>query len=211
MSLQLESQPSLAHQAALARRKFRSDIAANAVADLGIDLRRHRRTIQPDSEIIACTVAIDLPIIHEPLVERIYKRDWLLLNFKPTQENSYPVNILRFIIALVAKNTNVSALEIRSARRTKDLILPRHTAMYLCKELTPKSYPEICRHFGDRDHTVGMYAVEKISGLILIDASLCQQVAEMHGQIEQYIADWRSLATQDEIQEAVIGMKQSAG
>ena len=48
--------------------------------------------------------------------------------------------------------------------------------MYLAKQLTPRSLPEIGRKFGGRDHTTVMHAVKKIEELIASDSSLAEDV-----------------------------------
>jgi hypothetical protein len=53
----------------------------------------------------------------------------------------------------VAEHFDVGVHDLLSHRRTWDLVLPRHVAMYLTKKLTLRSLPEIGRLFGRRDHT----------------------------------------------------------
>ena len=65
---------------------------------------------------------------------------------------------------VVAKHYNVSRQELVSNRRTRVIVKPRQIAMYLSKTLTPRSFPEIGRRFGGRDHTTVLHAVRKISG-----------------------------------------------
>ena len=59
----------------------------------------------------------------------------------------------------------ISINDLLSARRTKDLFYPRHIAMYLAKELTLRSMPEIGRRFGGKDHTTVLHAWRKIRAL----------------------------------------------
>jgi chromosomal replication initiator protein len=53
---------------------------------------------------------------------------------------------------------------------------PRQVAMYLAKQLTTRSLPEIGRKFGGRDHTTVIHAVRKIDELIKIDPAIAQDV-----------------------------------
>jgi chromosomal replication initiator protein len=53
---------------------------------------------------------------------------------------------------------------------------PRQVAMYLAKQLTPRSLPEIGRKFGGRDHTTVIYAIRKIEELRTGDASLSEDI-----------------------------------
>jgi hypothetical protein len=65
------------------------------------------------------------------------------------------------IIHAVCVESGVRRLDLISQRRTKNLVLPRHIAMALCRELTGLSYPTIGRRFGGRDHTTVMHAADK--------------------------------------------------
>ena len=60
----------------------------------------------------------------------------------------------------------VRRLDMVSQRRTEKVVRPRHIAMYLAREMTVRSFPEIGRAFGGRDHTTIMHAVDKITSLI---------------------------------------------
>ena len=51
---------------------------------------------------------------------------------------------------------------ITGKNRSKDTVLPRQVAMYLIREITSLSYPDIGKHFGNRDHTTVMHAVNKV-------------------------------------------------
>ena len=64
-----------------------------------------------------------------------------------------------------------------SARRARQIARPRLIAMFLAKNLTSLSYPEIGRRFGNRDHTTIMHAVRKIEELMETDASLADDVS----------------------------------
>jgi chromosomal replication initiator protein len=87
----------------------------------------------------------------------------------------YP--LVESIIAIVAKHYNVTRLDMKSARRTANVVRPRHVAMYFARNLTLKSLPHIGRCFGGRDHTTVLHAVRKIDGLIRTDAGLAHDVA----------------------------------
>jgi chromosomal replication initiator protein len=65
----------------------------------------------------------------------------------------------------VALYYGISLLDLLSERRARPVARPRQVAMWLCKQLTPKSLPTIGRLFGGRDHTTVMHAVRKIEEL----------------------------------------------
>jgi chromosomal replication initiator protein len=77
---------------------------------------------------------------------------------------------------VVARHYNVSRQELVSNRRTRVIVKPRQIAMYLAKTMTPRSFPEIGRRFGGRDHTTVLHAVRKIEELIGDDTKLGHEV-----------------------------------
>ena len=83
----------------------------------------------------------------------------------------------------VAEHFNISVKEMQSSRRARTVARPRQIAMYLAKQLTSRSLPEIGRKF-DRDHTTVMHAVRKVEELILEDASLAENVDALRRVLE---------------------------
>ncbi|MCK5284706.1 MAG: chromosomal replication initiator protein DnaA [Alphaproteobacteria bacterium] len=76
----------------------------------------------------------------------------------------------------VADHYNLRLTDMHSARRARSVARPRQVAMYLAKQLTARSLPEIGRKFGGRDHTTVMHAVRKIEELMEEDAQIAQDV-----------------------------------
>ncbi|MGE5271247.1 MAG: chromosomal replication initiator protein DnaA [Thiohalocapsa sp.] len=76
----------------------------------------------------------------------------------------------------VAEHFNIKMAEMTSARRARIVARPRQVAMYLAKQLTQRSLPEIGRKFGGRDHTTVMHAVRKIEELLASDRALSEDV-----------------------------------
>lgn len=83
----------------------------------------------------------------------------------------------------VAEHFNISVKEMQSSRRARTVARPRQIAMYLAKQLTSRSLPEIGRKF-DRDHTTVMHAVRKVEELIMEDASLAENVDTLRRVLE---------------------------
>jgi chromosomal replication initiator protein len=81
--------------------------------------------------------------------------------------------------SVVADHFGVTVVDLKSARRTHNLILPRQIAMYLAKTLTLRSYPDIAQRFGKRDHTTVVHAVRKIERLIVADAVFAATIAAL--------------------------------
>jgi chromosomal replication initiator protein len=76
------------------------------------------------------------------------------------------------IIKFVARHYGLKVGEIKSRSNSKQIAFPRQVAMYLCKQLTSLSYPEIGRQFNDKHHSTVMYSVDKIDQLRASDPDL---------------------------------------
>ena len=76
----------------------------------------------------------------------------------------------------VAEHFNIRLAEMTSDRRARIVARPRQVAMYLSKQLTTRSLPQIGRKFGGRDHTTVIHAVRKIEELTLTDPALAEDV-----------------------------------
>ena len=84
----------------------------------------------------------------------------------------------------VAEYYNIKVTEMSSARRAQMVARPRQVAMYLCKQLTQRSLPEIGRRFGNRDHTTVMHAVRKIEQLRQADTGFAEDVELLRRMLE---------------------------
>ncbi len=84
----------------------------------------------------------------------------------------------------VSEFYQIRVSDMKSERRTRSIARPRQIAMYLCKQLTPKSYPEIGKHFGDRDHTTIMYAFRKVEELRETDSVVDDEVELLTARLE---------------------------
>jgi chromosomal replication initiator protein len=84
----------------------------------------------------------------------------------------------------VAVHYNVRVADMHSARRARAVARPRQVAMYLSKQLTTRSLPEIGRKFGGRDHTTVMHAVRKIEELKATDNGFAEDVELLRRMLE---------------------------
>ncbi|MES2326392.1 MAG: chromosomal replication initiator protein DnaA [Pseudomonadota bacterium] len=84
----------------------------------------------------------------------------------------------------VAEHYRIRKAEMTSARRAREVARPRQVAMYLSKQLTPKSLPDIGRRFGGRDHTTVIHAVRQIEKLRAADAELDADIRLLMRQLE---------------------------
>ncbi|HEY1960921.1 MAG TPA: chromosomal replication initiator protein DnaA [Rhizomicrobium sp.] len=76
----------------------------------------------------------------------------------------------------IAEFYKLDVRDLHSQERSRRVARPRQVAMYLARELTMRSLPEIGRRFGDRDHTTVLHACRRITALCASDANLKQEV-----------------------------------
>lgn len=88
------------------------------------------------------------------------------------------------IIKCVSGYYGIKVSEIKSKKRTREISEPRQIAMYLCRENTKCSLPEIGRQFGGKDHTTVIFSHKKISKLIKLNKELASSIQEIINLIE---------------------------
>ena len=84
---------------------------------------------------------------------------------------------------VVGAKFHVKIGDLKSRRRSKTLVHPRQIAMYLCRELTEASFPEIGRHFGGKDHTTIIHACRQIAKAKDADTNLHSTLEGLKEQI----------------------------
>lgn len=84
----------------------------------------------------------------------------------------------------VSEHYRIRQAEMVSARRAREVARPRQVAMYLAKQLTPRSLPEIGRKFGGRDHTTVIHAIRQIERLRGIDTDIDSDVRTLIRDLE---------------------------
>lgn len=87
------------------------------------------------------------------------------------------------IIQTVANFYNVKISDLKGSRRLKQLVRPRHVAMYLIRKYTEHSFPEIGRIFGNRDHATVQHACKKIRSLVKQDVDIKSAVQTLERSI----------------------------
>jgi chromosomal replication initiator protein len=105
---------------------------------------------------------VDLDVTKEALKDVLSKEN------KPIT----PTEILR----VVSMHYGLKVGDIKSKSNAKTIAFPRQVAMYLCKQLTGMSYPEIGKLFVDKHHSTVMYSVQKIEDLIEKDAQVANTI-----------------------------------
>ena len=110
------------------------------------------------------------------LVEtKIILKDLLNIN-----ENNVTIDLIQTIVCRFFK---ISKNEMLSSRRSRYLVRPRQTAIYLTKILTIKSLPEIGREFSNRDHTTIIHSVKTIEKLKEKDSNICENISKLKNLI----------------------------
>ena len=106
---------------------------------------------------------------------KVILKDLLNLN-----ENKVTIDLIQTI---VCKFFKISKNEMLSSRRSRYLVRPRQTAIYLTKILTSKSLPEIGREFSNRDHTTIIHSVKTIEKLKEKDRDMIANIDKLKNQI----------------------------
>lgn len=84
---------------------------------------------------------------------------------------------------VVCRRFNISLIDMKSDRRTANVVNPRQVAMYLCKELTLRSLPELGRRFGNRDHTTVLHGIRKIAARCVSSPEYAGMIAELKAEL----------------------------
>jgi len=84
----------------------------------------------------------------------------------------------------VVEHYGIRMSDMQSARRARAVARPRQVAMYLAKQLTQRSLPEIGKKFGGRDHTTVMHAVRQIEKLVVEDRGIADDVTQLRRRLQ---------------------------
>jgi chromosomal replication initiator protein len=90
---------------------------------------------------------------------------------------------LEDIIATIAKDLNIKPSEIKSTKRSKNIVEARRIGIYLARTLTPNSMPSLASYFGMKDHTAVSHNIKKINELIITNESFKLRVEELKNKI----------------------------
>ena len=101
--------------------------------------------------------------------------------------SSQPSNIsIDVIQRVVADDFNISLVDIKGKKRTKNVTLPRQIAMYIAQEITEFSTTELGIEFGGKDHTTVMHSCQKIREAILTDSKLDSKIQYLIKTVKDY-------------------------
>ena len=90
---------------------------------------------------------------------------------------------LDIITKYVAKDLNIKPSEICSKGRSKNLVYARRISIYLCRELTQNTMPQLAKYFGMKDHTAISHTLKKINSLMEEDADFKTKIEELTNKI----------------------------
>ena len=84
----------------------------------------------------------------------------------------------------MSEHYNIRLSDMIGPKRVRTFARPRQVAMYLCKQMTSRSLPEIGRRFGGRDHTTVMHGVKRIDELRHQDAQIAEDLELLRRTLE---------------------------
>ena len=87
------------------------------------------------------------------------------------------------ITQVVAKDLNIKPSEIRSKGRSKNIVYARRISIYICRELTQNTMPQLAQYFGMKDHTAISHTIKKINELIKDDEDFKVKIEELTNKI----------------------------
>jgi len=90
---------------------------------------------------------------------------------------------MEIITQVVAKDLNIKPSEIRSKGRSKNIVYARRISIYICRELTQNTMPQLAQYFGMKDHTAISHTIKKINELIKDDEDFKVKIEELSNKI----------------------------
>ncbi|MCL2411922.1 MAG: chromosomal replication initiator protein DnaA [Treponema sp.] len=136
-----------------------------------------RELLSSLTNLIAYTQLMKKPISLEIAQER-------LKNFfnAPRQANLSMDNIIR----VVAESFGLTPNDLKSKKRTQNIVLARQLAMYIGRRMTDYSYTEIGQDFGGRDHTTVLHSINKIDEKLITDPTLEPTIESLKRSIKEF-------------------------
>ncbi len=171
---------------------LRIGILANKVEQM----RRHRETIAiptPIIEFLARSIDSNVRVLEGALNRLAAYADYADRPISLDAAKDILTDLLRSstrkitiadIQRVVVEYFKISQKDLISARRAREVVRPRHVAMYLCKQLTTRSFLEIGRKFGGRDHSTVYHAVNRVTNLMANDEAVAHDVGRLTRQLQ---------------------------
>lgn len=172
---------------------LRRAIAARKVAELGV--RRSEFTLPSEALDMIAARVIGTGRAVEGAIKQVFAASALigreadmevvaeaLSGSWTAPEKSVPVDTIK---RRVAAFFDLSLEDLVSQRRHRAVARPRQIAMYFCKRLTRRSFPDIGQRFGGRDHTTVMHAVKRIEELATSDSAFAAELVQIGRKITE--------------------------
>jgi chromosomal replication initiator protein len=124
-------------------------------------------------------------IADSSLTRRKIDLDMAKFRVKSIVEESQKVISIDKIIEVVTDYFRIKIIDIKGKTRLREVVLPRQIAMYLAKEYTPLSLKAIGYHFGGRDHSTVIHAIQTVNDLVDIDRELNKTVKDLKDKFKK--------------------------
>ena len=172
--------------------ELRLGILANKVEQM----RRHRESITipvPIIEFLARNIDSNVRVLEGALNRLAAYADYAERSLSLDAAKDILTDLLRSssrkitiadIQRVIVDYYKISQKDLISARRAREVVRPRHVAMYLCKQLTTRSFLEIGRKFGGRDHSTVYHAVSRVTKLMIQDEVVAHDVGRLTRQLQ---------------------------
>ncbi|HEX6098348.1 MAG TPA: chromosomal replication initiator protein DnaA [Thermoanaerobaculia bacterium] len=168
--------PDLETKVAILRKKA-EDKGMNLPQDVALFLAERVRSNVRELEGHLNKIAVFASLAGRPVTTELAKE--ALKDILSKEEK--PINAPE-ILRVVAQHYGLKVSDLKQKSNAKTIAFPRQVAMYLCKELTDLSYPEIGKVFADKHHSTVMYSVQQIKKMMDADAQFARTVEGLSKQ-----------------------------
>ncbi|MCF6266392.1 MAG: chromosomal replication initiator protein DnaA [Desulfuromusa sp.] len=138
-------------------------LLANSISNNVRELEGYLIRIGAYSSLTSTTISVDM-------AKKVLK-DILI-------ENSKEITVEK-IQKKVAEHFQIKTIELKSSKRLKNIVFPRQIAMYICRNMTSLSYPEIGSKFGGKDHSTIIHAIKKIERIMKEDIQVKKTIEKL--------------------------------
>lgn len=152
--------------------RYNEEIIDFLAEALNADVRTLEGAVAQISMFLRAGKEVDMETVRFQIVSDLIKVGSSDLSIQKIQE-------------VVSDHFGLTIEDLRSKRRTKEFVLARHLAMFLCKEQTPRSYPQIAAKFGGKDHSTIIHAFKKVSKLQNEDDTVRQHLVNLRKKLDR--------------------------
>lgn len=117
-----------------------------------------------------------------------FKQPWFTIE----EYDSLDVHSIPLIQRIVCKHFGITMAQMLGQRRIAPIVRPRQIAMYLCRVLTERSWPDIGRRFGGRDHTTALAAIKRIEKIMAENPGFAVSVNDLRETVQRLHAEQRA-------------------